>query len=152
MALMILIRSTWHVVGIQWALVPLLLSLCSTRCLCKCCVVPLIQHVPFQGVLWIIFWFFFLLSSYFHMAPLPPPPPTPHPLHLHKIGFFFFHFNSKILHLVMCYLKSEVWDLTIQVLLCIQGHTHALLVLILKHKITLPALFRTRSAAWGSGT
>lgn len=68
-----------------------------------------VSRESFIGVLWIIFWLFFLLSSYFQKAPnFPTFLSSPH---LHMIGFYSFYFNSKILHPEMCYFKLGICNL-----------------------------------------
>lgn len=141
----------------SWVLV----SASGTWCLGKCHV-RLIWHVPLWVVLRIVFWFFFLLCSYFQKVSLPPPPltapPTPFASSQDRFLSLPFQQQNSSPHDVFVILShtSEISDHP-DPFLYASSHSSLytsphLLGLILDHKIILPALVRTRSAAWGSQT
>lgn len=113
-------RSAWHIADIQWVLV----SASGTWCLGKCHV-HCIWHVPLWIVLQIVFWFFFLLCSYFQKVSLPPPsltaPPTPFASSQDSFLSLLFQQQNSSPH-DMFVILSQI-SLTTQILPCMQAPT-----------------------------
>lgn len=124
----------------NWGPFLLPLSPYTAYCRQKCWDFPFSQHGPFRGVFpcKASYWSPFDSSFPVFLLQKAHNPPSLHP-NLHKVGSYFFHFSSKILYLIICYLRLVV-HLAPQVLSHIQGHTHALLIFILDYKMVLPVL------------
>ena len=144
-------RNAWHIADVRWVFV----SVSGTWCLGKCCHVHLIGHIP----LWIVFWFFFLLCSYFQKVSLPPlpltAPPTPFASSQDRFLSLPFQQQNSSPHDVLSQ-RSEISDHPDPSLYA-SSHSSLytsphLLGLISNHKFIFPALVRTRSTAWGSQT